>query len=152
MSIADQGHGGTGPAGVPPAGAGPAGAGLGAAFYREVVGPLLGSRLPRLRYAAARLGSGSDVLGLDDATSRDHDWRCRLTILVDEADRAAGPPVRELLASALPERFGEFPVRFATTWDTGASHRVEVGTVGDFAVSRSASTRCPACAPWTGWC
>jgi len=58
------------------------GAELAAAFHREVVGPLLARELPRLRYAAARLGSGSDVLGLDDAMSRDHDWGCRLTLLV----------------------------------------------------------------------
>jgi hypothetical protein len=50
---------------------------LAAAFHREVVGPLLARALPRLRYAAARLGSGSDVLGLDDTMSRDHDWGCR---------------------------------------------------------------------------
>jgi hypothetical protein len=62
---------------------------LAAAFHREVVGPLLARELPRLRYAAARLGSGSDVLGLDDTTSRDHDWGCRLTLLVDEVDRPA---------------------------------------------------------------
>jgi hypothetical protein len=39
-------------------------------------------------YAVGRLGSGSDVLGFDDAISRDHDWGCRLTLLVDETERA----------------------------------------------------------------
>ncbi len=109
---------------------------LSAAFHRGVVGPLLQRELPGLRYAAARLGSGSDVLGLDDAMSRDHDWGGRLTVLVDEADRKAVRLVRDLLASQLPERFGGFPVRFATTWDAAVSHRVEVATVGDFAASR----------------
>jgi hypothetical protein len=112
------------------------GAQAGAAFHREVVAPLLGRELPRLRYAAARLGSGSDVLGLDDATSRDHDWGLRLTLLVDEADRAAVDPVRDLLARGLPDRFAGLPVRFATTWDATVAHRAEVATVGDFAVSR----------------
>src|SRR6266545_2775135 len=109
---------------------------LSAAFHRAAVGPLLRQELPGLRYAAARLGSGSDVLGLDDAMSRDHDWGCRLTVLVDEADRAAVPLVYDLLAGRLPERFGGLPVRFATTWDASVSHRVEVATAGDFAVSR----------------
>lgn len=109
---------------------------LGAAFHREVVGPLLRRELPGLRYAAARLGGGSDVLGLDDAMSRDHDWGLRLTLLVDEADRAAGQPVRDLLARGLPDRFRGRPARFATTWDAAVSPRVEVATVADFAAAR----------------
>lgn len=107
-----------------------------AAFYREVIAPLIGAHLPRLAYAAGRLGSGSDVLGLDDARSRDHDWGLRLSLLVDEADRAAVPAVRELLAENLPAEFGGLPVRFPVTWDETASHRVTVDTVGDFTVSR----------------
>jgi hypothetical protein len=41
-----------------------------------------------------------------------------------------------MLEEALPERFGEFPVRFPVTWDSSVSHQVEVATVGDFAASR----------------
>jgi hypothetical protein len=67
------------------------GAELARRFHADVVAPLLAKALPGLGYAAGRLGSGSDVLGLDDATSRDHDWGCRLTLLVDEADRDAVP-------------------------------------------------------------
>ena len=100
------------------------------------MGPLLARELPRLRYAAARLGSGSDVLGLDDTMSRDHDWGCRLTLLVDEVDRPAVTAVGDLLARELPERFLGYPVRFAMTWDEAVTHRVQVATAGDFAVSR----------------
>jgi Domain of unknown function (DUF4037) len=105
-------------------------------FYREAVGPLLGRELPRLRYAAGRLGSGSDVLGLDDGVSRDHDWGCRLTLLVDAADREAVPQVRELLERDLPASYRGLPVRFETTWDAAVVHRVEVATAGDFGASR----------------
>ena len=76
--------------------AGLSGIEFGAAFHRDAVGPLLSQELPGLRYAAARLGSGSDVLGLDDVMSRDHDWGGRLTLLVDGAAQAAVPVVRDL--------------------------------------------------------
>jgi len=112
------------------------GAELARMFHTEVVGPLLARKLPRLRYAAGRLGSGSDVLGLDDATSRDHDWGCRLTLLVDEPDSGVLPQVSELLVGELPETYRGYRVRFPVTWDDSRSHRVEVATVAGFAASR----------------
>jgi Domain of unknown function (DUF4037) len=105
-------------------------------FYTHAVAPLLREAIPGLGYAAARLGSGSDVLGLDDATSRDHDWGCRLTLLVDAGDRDQVPRVSRLLEDGLPERFGDFPVRFPVTWDAAVTHKVDVATVADFAASR----------------
>jgi hypothetical protein len=112
------------------------GAELARRFFTGAVEPLLSRALPGLGYAAARLGSGSDVLGLDDQMSRDHDWGCRLTLLVDEDARHQVPRISRMLAEGLPERFGEFPVRFPATWDSSVSHRVEVATVTDFAASR----------------
>jgi hypothetical protein len=112
------------------------GAELARAFFTEVVAPLLDGAMPGLGYAAARLGSGSDVLGLDDAMSRDHDWGCRLTLLVDAGDRDQVPRISRLLEDELPERFRGFPVRFPVTWDTSATHKVEVATVADFAAGR----------------
>jgi len=105
-------------------------------FYADVVEPVLSRALPELSYAAARLGSGSDVLGLDDAMSRDHDWGCRLTLLVDDDARDQVPRISAILEEELPERFGKFPVRFPVTWDPALSHQVEVATVADFAASR----------------
>jgi hypothetical protein len=112
------------------------GAELARRFFTDVAEPLLSRALPGLRYAAARLGSGSDVLGLDDAMSRDHDWGCRLTLLVDEDARDQVPRISAILEDELPERFGEFPVRFPVTWDSSLSHKVEVATVADFTASR----------------
>ena len=112
------------------------GAELARSFFTGVVEPLLSRALPGLGYAAARLGSGSDVLGLDDPMSRDHDWGCRLTLLVDEDVLELVPRISQLLEETLPERFGDFPVRFPVTWDSAVSHRVEVATVAGFAASR----------------
>ena len=54
-----------------------------------------------MRHSAARLGTGSDVLGYDTARSTDHDWGARLAVLVE-----AGPP--EPLAD-VPARFRGWP-------------------------------------------
>jgi Domain of unknown function (DUF4037) len=105
-------------------------------FHADVVQPLLAESMPRLRYAAGRLGSGSDVLGLDDEMSRDHDWGCRLTLLVDGPDRDAVPQISGLLERELPESYRGFPVRFPVTWDPSISHKIEVATVASFATSR----------------
>lgn len=105
-------------------------------FHADVVEPLLTRAMPRLRYAAGRLGSGSDVLGLDDEMSRDHDWGCRLTLLVDEADRDAVPQISALLEQELPDAYQGFPVRFPLTWDPSPSHKIEVATVAGFAAGR----------------
>ncbi|MGV1006280.1 MAG: hypothetical protein ACOYEV_16265 [Candidatus Nanopelagicales bacterium] len=53
------------------------GSALAEAYYQAVVVPLLAVSRPAMPHVAARLGSGSDVLGLDDALSRDHDWGLR---------------------------------------------------------------------------
>ncbi|MBN9418412.1 hypothetical protein ABS71_13535 [bacterium SCN 62-11] len=98
-------------------------------FYHEAVRPLLSG----VAHAAGRLGSGSDVLGLDDDVSRDHDWGCRLTLLV-EAEQIKR--VDELLEAELPADFLGFPVRFATTWDALVRHRAEVASVEGFSLSR----------------
>lgn|GEM_PF-998791 len=76
------------------------------------------------------------MLGLDDQMSRDHDWGCRLTLLVDQDARDQVPRISQMLEEGLPERFGEFPVRFPVTWDSAVSHQIEVATVTEFAASR----------------
>jgi Domain of unknown function (DUF4037) len=105
-------------------------------FHWQVVAPILARHFPRLGHAAGRLGSGSDVLGFDDAMSRDHDWGARLTVLVDEGDRGAVPEAESLLERELPETFGGRPVRFAMTWSPALTHQVHVATVMDFAANR----------------
>lgn len=100
------------------------GASLSRAFYDEVVAPLLDG----VPHAAGRLGQGSDVLGVDDELSQDHDWGCRLTVLVD----GGVADLRDRLERELPETFGGHPVRFPTSWK-GEGHQVWVDTVEGFA-------------------
>ena len=109
----------------------PAGEGiaLSRAYFEEVVGPLLERRVPEVGYAAARVGPGSDVLGLDDAMSRDHDWGLRLQLFVHDDDRAR---VRSALEH-LPTRYRGHPVRFGLSADATESVRVDVSSVTGFA-------------------
>lgn len=106
---------------------------LSRAYFQDVVEPLLARRFPRLPYAAARLGGGSDVLGFDDGTSQDHDFGLRLTLLVqgDQVDA-----VTTFLDAELPAEYRGWPTRFATTWAPEPASQTEVRTVREFAFSR----------------
>lgn len=55
-------------------------------FYAEIVRPFLDAAAPGLRHAAALVGYGSELLGFDDATSRDHNWGPRVLVIVSQAD------------------------------------------------------------------
>ncbi len=102
-------------------------------YYWEVVLPLLECWRRDIAHAAGRLGSGSDVLGLDDDMSRDHDWGLRLTLLVDDCDVET---VARYLTGALPDSFQGWPTSFATTWDPTIRPRIEVDTPEHFVWSR----------------
>ncbi|MDE1868844.1 MAG: DUF4037 domain-containing protein [Candidatus Micrarchaeota archaeon] len=55
-------------------------------FYRQAVRPILRSEFPNLKYAAALIGYGSDVLGYDDKLSMTHMWGPRVSIFLKEND------------------------------------------------------------------
>jgi hypothetical protein len=102
---------------------------LAGAFYDEAVRPLLDDAFPRLPYAAALLGTGSEVLGFDTERSTDHDWGPRLHILLSggEAD-----DVSELLSRSLPATFRGYPTAYPVTRDGRARHRIEVQPVASW--------------------
>jgi hypothetical protein len=107
---------------------------LARAYWADVVRPILDRKLPDVPRAAGRLGTGSEVLGLDDDTSRDHDWGLRLTLLAP-ADRTA--EVDQVLAASLPATYQGWPTAFPLTGDQTARHRVEVATPAGFVRSRT---------------
>jgi Domain of unknown function (DUF4037) len=82
-------------------------------FFREAVRPVLDAEFPRLRYSAARLGSGSEVLGFDDEMSTDHCWGPRVDLFLGEKDYTeARDAVRETLRHKLPHLFRGYPTSY----------------------------------------
>ncbi|MBE1875281.1 DUF4037 domain-containing protein [Myceligenerans pegani] len=102
-------------------------------YLRNVVRPLLEERCPGVAYAAARVGAGSEVLGLDDAMSRDHDWGLRLQLFVAQARVG---PVRAALEVHLPESFRGLPTRIHYSGSPGPALGIDVLTVSGFARER----------------
>jgi hypothetical protein len=112
---------------------------LAGAFFAEVVRPLLDEAYPRLPYAAALLGPGSEVLGYDTARSTDHDWGPRLQLFLAAGD--AGRPAAEItamLARRLPPAFRGYPTAFPVTRepDGVGRHRVEVTGLDEWLAGR----------------
>ncbi|MDP9365312.1 MAG: DUF4037 domain-containing protein [Chloroflexota bacterium] len=117
-------------------------------FYREAVAPVLARAFPGLRYGAARIGSGSEVLGFDDRRSTDHEWGPRLILFLGgEEVGEVGEAIRATLREELPHRFRGFPVSYGPPDDEGVSlpawtdegpvnHKVYVDTVARFVEER----------------
>lgn len=82
-------------------------------FFFEAVRPVLDADFPRLRYSAALIGTGSEVLGFDTEMSTDHHWGPRVDLFVEEEDyEFARDEVRAVLRRRLPHRFRGYPTSF----------------------------------------
>lgn len=112
------------------------GSALAQMFFETAARPIIERVLAGAGYTAGRLGSGSDVLGFDDNRSQDHDFGCRLTVLVDEEHRLLFDDLDAALDQELPDKVDGWPTRFTTSWDDRVRHKVDLHTVHDFTASR----------------
>jgi hypothetical protein len=114
-------------------------------FYVEAVRPILERDFPDFDHAAALVGYGSDVLGFDDTTSRDHEWGPRVQLFVRDASSKV--EIEGRLAHELPASFAGFPTHFGPTEEPGTTrlavvdagpvaHRVEVLLLADYLQER----------------
>ena len=103
---------------------------LASLYYAELVRPLLNEEFPGLRYTAALIGPGSEVLGLDSLRSTDHDWGPRLQLFLSDADDAAdlGSRVSNMVTARLPAAFRGHATIFPKSGAPGArpSHWITV--------------------------
>jgi hypothetical protein len=117
-------------------------------LYREAVAPILAREFPKLPYSAARIGTGSDVLGFDTVRSTDHEWGPRLLLFLAESNAAThGPEIVETLRHTLPRKIRGYPTNFCPTDEAGVSvlqpvesgpveHKVQVTTLPRFLQER----------------
>jgi hypothetical protein len=117
-------------------------------LYREAVAPILAREFPGLVHSAARIGTGSDVLGFDTLRSTDHEWGPRLLLFLGEPDAAThGAAIVETLRHMLPREIRGYPTTFGPTHEAGVSvlqpvatgpveHKVEVTTLSRFLQQR----------------
>src|ERR1700687_5118700 len=84
-------------------------------YYRDAVAPIISSDFPELRYAAALIGYGSDVLGYDSERSTDHGWGPRLLLFLADDDRhLLARSISETLTARLPATFRGFATSFTS--------------------------------------
>ncbi|MCL4859468.1 MAG: DUF4037 domain-containing protein [Caldilineaceae bacterium] len=108
-------------------------------FYRQAIQPILAAHFPHLRYSAALLGPGSEVLGYDDGQSTDHDWGPRLQLFLTPADLTTyQEPIERRLRAELPLTIAGYPLNLARKGGEDGSepapddHSVVMVTVRDF--------------------
>lgn len=90
------------------------GSALSRAFYHEAVAPIVRTEVPDLRYSAALIGSGSEVIGYDTEMSTDHHWGPRVMLFLSEADHARScSEICDVLSRRLPYRFKGYSTHFS---------------------------------------
>ena len=78
-------------------------------LYKLHVEPLLQKNYPQLKYAAALIGPGSEVLDYDDEVSRDHHWGPRFQLFLTPEDVTKySSELHDVLANRLPFTFQGF--------------------------------------------
>ena len=102
---------------------------LSEAFYWQAVRPILDIHFPNLVHTAARIGSGSEVLGFDTEVSSDHEWGPQLMIfLAPEQLAKLKAAIHETLRQELPVRFMGYSTHFsgADPGDKGVRVRKDI--------------------------
>ncbi|MFB9906981.1 DUF4037 domain-containing protein [Allokutzneria oryzae] len=103
-------------------------------YYQDVVEPLLRKHFGELPHTAARVGSGSEVLGFDTARSADHEWGPRVQLFLQPADTARlALDISAMFSAELPKSFLGYPTHFDSDQigrmrltDGPVRHRIEV--------------------------
>lgn len=78
-------------------------------LYEEEIQPIMEQEFRSLKYAAATLGMCSEILGLDDEISMDHEWGPRVIIFLSEEDLTRfSTQMMPVFQESLPPKFKGF--------------------------------------------
>lgn len=95
-------------------------------FYQQEVTPILNQNFPKLRYSAALIGWGSEVLRFDTPVSRDHHWGPRVLLFLSEKDY---PKLKDAISQALsdhlPYDFMGYSTSYSEPEPNGVRHPVK---------------------------
>jgi hypothetical protein len=115
-------------------------------FYHEEVKHILEASFTGLKYSAALIGGGSEVLGFDTEMSTDHHWGPRVMLFLNPDDyKFKKDDIRSVLGCKLPISYKGYPTNFSEPdpEDNGTqilrpvtsgpvNHRVETFTLTGF--------------------
>lgn len=116
-------------------------------FFEEAVQPIVDSTFPELKYSAALIGNGSEVLGFDTQMSTDHDWGPRVMLFLGESDHERfAVAIQHELTRRLPVSFHGYSTSFGEPDPTdngtrllaqaepgAVQHRIDVLTIRGYA-------------------
>ena len=98
-------------------------------FYRKIVQPILDREFPGLRYSAALIGWGSEVLGFDTPMSRDHHWGPRVLLFLSTQDYPGfHEQIERVLSNNLPSEFLGYSTNFSKPEPNGVRHPEQLAT------------------------
>jgi hypothetical protein len=94
-------------------------------FFEEAVRPILKLDFPKLKYSAALIGWGSEVLGYDTVQSADHHWGPRVLLFLTEADhKKYKRQISKALSQKLPLAFKGYSTNFSKADTNSVRHMV----------------------------
>jgi len=117
-------------------------------FYQNEVRPILNDVFPNLRYSAAVIGWGSEVLEFDTPLSRDHHWGPRVLLFLTPRDYSKlNQKITQCLSLNLPHEFMGYSTNFSKPQPNGVrlpvknkrgpvNHMVQIFTLKSFFEAR----------------
>ncbi len=94
-------------------------------FFSDIAKPILDKEFPSLKYSAALIGYGSDVIGFDNEISTDHMWGPRFNLYLEDRNfEEVSKRISDIFSLNFPYDFQGFTTNFSkpNVNDNGVRH------------------------------